>query len=152
MLWLIASTLAATLPMAGACGSDLPVLPPIEPIATTIPTSSNPVPVERGPSEPVRPRVSPAQWITTEFPGNPEHPEEGIVAYRLLIGRDGRPTACLIRQSSGSARLDQGTCAVLMRRARFWPATNAKAQPIEGEWSGTVRWVIPDEPLPTQPD
>ena len=74
-------------------------------------------PVEQmEPSQPARPRVSPAQWITTDFPENPEHPEEGIVAYRLLIGRDGRPSECLIKQSSGSATLDRGTCALLVRR------------------------------------
>lgn len=99
------------------------------------------------PSQPAIPKGDPADWITVQ--DWPEHPvrtvEQGTVEFRLEIGRDGRPAACRITQSSGFDALDSTTCILLMRRAKFWPATNDKSEPVDGSWSGRMHWDYPDD-------
>ncbi len=77
-----------------------------------------------------------------------------FVAFRVLIGRDGRIRECRIARSSGLSILDQATCGAAARRLRYRPARNAAGRPVEG-WSygeqtwnyrpGADRWVDPVE-------
>ena len=101
-------------------------------------------------SQSVRPRGNPASWITTsDYPTADMRVDmQGTVAYRLTVGPNGRPTACDITQSSGFWRLDEATCRLVLRRARFCPATDKKAQPITGTWSSRMKWVIPEDGAP----
>jgi len=52
---------------------------------------------------------------------------------------------CAIRQSSGSQLLDDWTCGLLKRRARFTPALDAAGKPTEGQFDHLVSWKITDE-------
>ena len=70
---------------------------------------------------------------------------QGTVEFRLTVGPDGRTMACEVVKSSGFAELDEMTCNLMMRRARFCPATNRKARPIVGSWSSRLKWVYPGE-------
>lgn len=54
---------------------------------------------------------------------------EGTVRASLSIGPDGRVTGCSITQSSGNNSLDQATCNVLRRRAKFTPARDSNGNP-----------------------
>lgn len=77
-----------------------------------------------------------------------------FVAFRLLIGRDGRILDCRIARSSGLPILDRATCAAARRRLRFRPARDTAGRPVE-DWSlgdftwsyrpGTDRWIDPVE-------
>ena len=97
------------------------------------------------PSQQARPRGNPASWIVNEdYPKQTSRvPMAGVVEFRLKVGRNGRPNACEILSSSSFALLDSTTCSIMMRRARFCPATNRKGRPIEGTWSSRVRWMVP---------
>ena len=66
--------------------------------------------------------------------------EQGDVGFRLDVGSDGRVAQCTVTSSSGSAILDSATCRMLTRRARFTPATDASAMPIEASTTGAIRW------------
>ena len=94
-----------------------------------------------------KPKGSPTRWFTlNDYPARALREErQGTVKFSLKVGRDGRPTRCDITSSSGHDVLDQYTCNLLMRRARFCPATDRKSHPIDGEWSGGVTWAIPEE-------
>lgn len=70
---------------------------------------------------------------------------QGVVGFQLTVGPDGRAQSCAVTSSSGSPDLDATTCANMMRRARFTPATDSSGKPITGEFSSTVRWSIPAE-------
>lgn len=70
--------------------------------------------------------------------------EQGTVAYRLTISRRGRVTACEITSSSGSTALDSQTCRILTKRARFEPARNTDGERVAGNYSGRIRWELPD--------
>jgi protein TonB len=92
------------------------------------------------------PRGSPASWISADdYPSRPlRNGVEGQSGYRLVVGSDGRVSACEITSSSGSSELDRETCRLITRRAHFEPATDASGANVVGTYSGTVRWEIPD--------
>ena len=71
--------------------------------------------------------------------------EQGTVAYRLTISRRGRVTGCEVISSSGSAALDSQTCRILTKRARFEPARNTDGERVAGNYSGRIRWELPEK-------
>jgi hypothetical protein len=52
--------------------------------------------------------------------------------------------------SSKNADLDKATCDLMLKRARFIPATDAAGKHVAGTFRSSVRWQIPDgaPPLP----
>jgi protein TonB len=56
--------------------------------------------------------------------------EEGTVQAELAVDSKGRVTGCTIVRSSGHASLDETTCSILQRRARFTPARDANGEAI----------------------
>jgi TonB family protein len=56
--------------------------------------------------------------------------EQGTVEARLSIDETGRVSGCTILQSSGSRSLDDATCSILERRARFYPARDSQGRAI----------------------
>jgi len=68
---------------------------------------------------------------------------EGDVGVKMRVGIDGKPHSCRILHSSGYPVLDVQTCALVLGRARFLPARDAKGQPVEADLIlPTVRWAI----------
>lgn len=91
-----------------------------------------------------RARNDASTWITLQdYPSDTRH--EGATRYRLLIATTGPVALCEITESSGSRWLDEATCRNLVRRARFYPATNSQGEAIEGRYEGMMRWHIPDQ-------
>ena len=111
--------------------------------ATAAPTSA-PTPPRFAPAGPA-PRNGPSGWISNDdYPSAPlRRGEEGTANYRLVIGSDGRVDACEIVSSTSSSGLDQATCRLLERRARFDAATDANGAKVVGTYSGAVTWRIP---------
>ncbi|MEM7703371.1 MAG: energy transducer TonB [Pseudomonadota bacterium] len=64
----------------------------------------------------------------------------GFVGYTLLVNREGRATDCAVTLTSGDRGLDVETCNLLLRGARFKPATNAKGEPVKGRYASSVLW------------
>lgn len=78
--------------------------------------------------------------------------KEGAVGYKVKLAKDGRVTGCSVTQTSGSADLDQQTCAQLRQTARFKPAVNAEGKPVTSTFTGRLRWSIPRPAVePTSP-
>jgi len=88
----------------------------------------------------------PAGWITNaDYPGSAlRREDEGTASYRLVVGSDGRVDACEITASAGTAALDQATCRLIERRARFEAATDPSGRQVVGTFTGQVTWQIPD--------
>ncbi len=116
-------------------GSVLSVLPPPPP----------PPPVDR--SSRATPRRDPGSWVRSEDypPAALRAGQEGRTGFRLDLGADGRATACTVIASSGSDALDEATCRLLMRRARFEPARDAGGMPIAASFSSRIAWRLPAE-------
>jgi protein TonB len=56
--------------------------------------------------------------------------EEGTVQVKLTVSTSGHVSACDVIRSSGHKALDDRTCSVLQRRARFTPARAADGRAI----------------------
>ncbi|MCP9222311.1 energy transducer TonB [Erythrobacter sp. LQ02-29] len=74
-------------------------------------------------------------WITREW--------AGTASFRLSIGTDGKVKQCSITRSTGHAALDDATCALVSKRAKFKPATGSSGAKVAGSYTGSVRWQIP---------
>lgn len=141
---------AALCPVASIAQSD-----PQPPVATSQPPALPPAPAPPPPPAPplahrpqLRNAVQNLVAIDDYPPAAMRAEEEGRVWVILSVGLGGRAGGCFVRASSGSERLDVQTCRVLMRRARYVPATDATGQPTLGEYPHIVNWRLPDpEPV-----
>lgn len=70
--------------------------------------------------------------------------QEGPAVATLTIGKDGRVSACRIKESTGSPSLDQATCDIAVRRVRFTPAKDEQGEPTEGTFDLRLRWKLPE--------
>ena len=55
---------------------------------------------------------------------------EGTVIVDVAISAKGQVIACRVAQSSGHDVLDQKTCEIMKKRARFIPARDANGKPV----------------------
>ncbi|WDA41751.1 energy transducer TonB [Erythrobacter sp. BLCC-B19] len=109
-----------------------------------------PEPDLAGPFEPwQRPRaLGQEHWILPEdYPrASMREDEQGRVVVLVEVSAEGRATSCKVRQSSGFVRLDQATCAAMLIRARFQPATDLIGQPQAATMAFPVNWKFPEIP------
>ena len=85
-------------------------------------------------------------FSTDDYPQSAiRNEEQGTTAVRLGVGTDGRVTDCSITSSSGSTALDNATCSIIRRRARYTPAQDQAGNPISGSDSARIRWELPEE-------
>jgi TonB family protein len=127
---LLAFSLLAAAPVAAAAEAAAPAAQP-------------------DPAEPARPRANLATLFSDEdYPAAAiRNHEQGPVAFRLSVGADGSPTDCSVTASSGSSILDSTTCRILMERALFEPARDAKGKPTTDATRGRIVWRLPDDDL-----
>lgn len=133
------------------------VAPPIISTPVAPPPVITPVarPAPPAPPAPPPPRVSQAAKARGNLVAlfsNDDYPaaalrneEQGTTVVRLTIGPDGRVSDCAITSSSGSSSLDNTTCSILRRRARFTPAKDQAGNPISDTYTQRIRWEIPSE-------
>jgi len=95
------------------------------------------------------PRGNPASWFPyADYPAAAKRAGlGGRVAFGVMFGPDGRPTACRVVNGSGSAMLDQETCQLAMAHAVFVPALDAAGDPIASSYLLTVIWASERTPV-----
>ncbi|MCW4461667.1 energy transducer TonB [Sphingomonas sp. BT-65] len=88
--------------------------------------------------------LSPAKWVT-----NDDYPDEsvrmgesGSVGVRLDIAADGKLAACTVISSSTFKRLDEATCAMIRRRARYEPARLTDGKAVASAAFLRFRWQV----------
>lgn len=114
----------------GGSGGEVLDTPSIEPLAATV------TPVA------ARPLASPQSWVS-----NIDYPAQavregltGATAVRVGISVDGRPVSCDVTSSSGYAVLDDSACRLILKRARFAPASDAYGKAVAGSFSTRFVW------------
>jgi periplasmic protein TonB len=130
-----------------------PIVTQATPPPVFVPTPEPPRPVPPPPPPPVAqavkmtPRGSPASWATNDDypPASIRNEEQGTTGFSVVIGPDGRVTSCSITSSSGSSTLDDTTCKLVTRRARFTPGKDSGGNPVGGVFASRVRWQIPKD-------
>lgn len=95
-------------------------------------------------AQPPRP-ISIANWIRQDDypPISQRDEEEGVVEVRLRVDPDGQVVTCTITATSGWTELDQQSCQLLGKRARFAPALDEKGRAVSSDWTQRVRWQLP---------
>lgn len=128
-----------------------PTIPPPAPLQRVVPPPAPPAPAAPPPAAPrvqpkgAEPRGNPGSWANSnDYPSRALREErEGVTRFSVSVGADGRVTSCQITGSSGHPDLDDTTCKLIQRRARFRPATDGNGEPTTGSWASAVRWEIP---------
>lgn len=136
-------------PIREAAPPPPPPAPPPPPPAPPAPPPPVP-PAPPPPPPPVKasraaPKGNPGGWATdADYPPSAQRAEEsGTTSFRLEVGADGRATSCSVTGSSGSSTLDEATCRLVQKRARFKPAIGSDGQPTTDTYSNRIRWVLP---------
>jgi periplasmic protein TonB len=129
---LLALSLFTLVPPEIVLGQSIPLPPPPPPARSAL---------ERRPT----PRNDVLKWITRK-----DYPkaalatrDEGVTIFAIHINAAGKITECTVTRSSGSAILDQTTCALLTRRAKFNPARGPDGQPVPSVWRSRFVWRPP---------
>ncbi|EQB01745.1 protein TonB [Sphingobium wenxiniae] len=128
--------------------------PPIQTVRTPPPVF-NPVPVAAPPPPPpppavaatrATPRSAPGSWLSdADYPSRAQREERsGTAGFRLEIGPDGRVTSCTITSSTGHSDLDEATCRLLPKRARFKPAKGSNGEEMADTYNGRITWRLPE--------
>lgn len=66
--------------------------------------------------------------------------KQTIVTFRIAVNEKGRPESCSVLRSFGNTELDDLTCNLLMRRARFVPALDDSGSPIASYYTNSIRY------------
>ena len=156
---LVAGELHASVPLAGSGAAldrlsdcvanayDGPVRPRVAPPPAAPPLPMAPPKPVSAPSgaRPATP-IGQGRWIgTADYPA--DKTIEGRVRFRVSVDTIGRPAQCEVTQSSGNPWLDDHTCELVLRRARFDPALDGDGNPVDGSYSTMVIWSNPDLPV-----
>lgn len=122
-----------------------PPAPPPPVVLPPPPPSAPPPP--RFTAKGASPKGRPGDWATdNDYPTSAmREGKQGITGFRVSVGSDGRVTDCSVTKSSGSPELDDTTCKLITRRARFAPAIDGDGKPTTGTYASSVRWQIPKE-------
>lgn len=92
------------------------------------------------------PRNDPSRWVTdSDYKGRwALENMSGTARFRLEIADNGRVSDCRITKSTGYEALDQATCQLIAKRARFKPAKDEQGNATAGSYSSAIRWELPD--------
>jgi len=124
-----------------------PVVQTVQQAPPVITIDAPPAPPPPKPVQAVKaqPRGKPQSWLSTDdYPSAAlREGVEGVTGYQLTIDPEGRIADCQVTSSSGSKVLDDTTCRLLTRRARFKPAQDTSGNPVGDTYSGRTRWQIP---------
>ena len=95
---------------------------------------------------PAKPVGSPGSWIMQDDypPVAARLGMTGNTSFKLSVDATGKPTRCVISESSGFDVLDNATCDRLITNAKFTPAHDRAGKPIESTYSNRVIWTLPD--------
>ena len=72
--------------------------------------------------------------------------EQGATFFQIVIRPDGNPDTCSVLISSGYRELDDTTCKLMLKRARFAPVQGSDGKAIYAVYRGTMTWAI-DAPI-----
>ena len=121
--------------------------PPAPPPPVVLPPPPSAPPPPRFTAKNASPKGRPGDWATdNDYPTSAmREQKQGVTGFRVSIGPEGRVTDCSVTRSSGSSELDETTCKLITRRARFTPAMDGDGRPTTGAYSSSVRWQIPKD-------
>jgi len=134
--------------------ADEIMLPPSPPMPNAFPTPRSTVSLPPPPPAPTptfdpvaaTPSNGQSGWVTQNDYRSSwiSRGYAGTVGFRVSVGASGKVENCSVTKSSGVSVLDETTCKLVSRRARFNPAKNGEGRAVAGSYTGAVRWQIPE--------
>lgn len=117
-----------------------------DPAGPVIIPSPGPAPKPVAEAIAAKARNNPGEWITESDYKTSwiNRGWAGSAGFRLQVGANGRVEGCQITRSTGHTALDEATCALVTKRARFDPARNANGEKVSGSYASSVLWQIPE--------
>ena len=136
------ATFTPVIPVASGGGMEGGTGTGIGEVRLPLPDPTPPIAQVKG----AKPRGAPGNWVSpNDYPPTDLRLEHtGVTRFRLSIGPDGRVKTCTVTGSSGWPGLDSAACAKLTARARFDPAIDSTGARVEGTFSSSVHWQIPE--------
>ena len=97
----------------------------------------------------LQPRSAPQNWVQpSDYPDSAVRRDAfGMVRFRLDVDATGSVTGCHILNTSGFWVLDERTCLLLSRRAKFYPARDASGEAIPAVFVSNFFWAHGDANL-----
>ena len=86
---------------------------------------------------PLRSLFSPNDYPLEQLEKN----ESGAVVVQLLIDEAGAVKDCTIAQPSGIAIFDLRSCGIIMKGAKFKPATDDRGRPVKSSTTQEIHWL-----------
>jgi periplasmic protein TonB len=119
---------------ASAGAQSAAINPPVSSSSGVVAHATGPIPLTR-----------PGDWASDADypPAALQRKATGISGFKLTISVLGVPVRCEITRSSGDPDLDAATCALMINRARFKPATDRSGMAIVSTFASSVRWQSP---------
>lgn len=141
-------TIEGLAPTTGPILGPLSSLPPLGGDDRSMLSDIPPQPIK--PSFPpiaARPLGDPGAWITPDdYPSRAlREGWSGVTRLHLVIGSDGKVSACSVIASSGHPALDAVACNKVSQRAQFSPARDGAGALHEGTFDSSIRWQIHEE-------
>lgn len=104
------------------------------------PTPALPDPIKASPAN------NPGRWVTDSDYRTPWIRREwsGVAGFALTVDAKGKVSDCTITRSTGHTQMDEATCSLVKRRARFDPAKDSYGNPISGSYRSSVNWRLPE--------
>ncbi len=136
-------------PISGSYANRVRWVVPSDSPASTV-TYVPPLPSRYAPTivYPRSPSLISYGWNSTtsaDYPTKAEMEERtGTTYFDLTISAVGVVTDCKFTTTSGHADLDQKSCEIAMRRARFQPALDVQGNASVGRVSTGVSWALPN--------
>jgi protein TonB len=139
----------AVVNLAPTVAPTIPTIPQLAPAPIPAPTPPAP------PAPPPKPRIEPARakgdlrllFSDSDYPASAQAAgAQGTARASITVGPDGRVQSCNITQSTGNSALDQATCNIIRRRAKFTPAHDASGNAVaDTQSTPPITWRLQDE-------
>jgi protein TonB len=118
------------------------------PVFNPVPVAAPPPPPPAPPAiaTPGKPKGRPGDWFSdADYPSRAQREERsGNTSVRIEYDNTGRVTSCTVTASSGHADLDEATCRLLPRRARFVPGVDTTGAKVGGTYNTRITWKLPE--------
>lgn len=103
--------------------------------------------IDPGSNQPpvTQPKPDPSSFVGVEdyYPASARRAgDTGVTSVAVTVSARGQVSECRITTSSGSDDLDDATCLVMHRRARFTPAVDSAGQPTQALFRMRLRWSL----------
>ena len=90
------------------------------------------------------PLSNPGDWLRSN-----DYPKEAlasgksaVIRFRLTVSAAGKATGCAIQSGTRNSEFEKITCALLVKRANFKPASDQAGTPVASYYTSTVTWIV----------